>query len=82
MITVPAMHPCPELHIDADVPELRLIAHALTLIHQQGGNESTVHPTRTHAGGRPGVLRRRQGVRKSHVRRHQSSLVSHVLSRP
>lgn len=36
MITVPAMHPCPELHIDADVPELRLIAHALTLIHQQG----------------------------------------------
>lgn len=36
MITVPAMHPCPELHIDADVPELRLIAHALTQIHQQG----------------------------------------------
>lgn len=36
MITIPAMHPCPALHIDADVPELRLIAHALTLIHQQG----------------------------------------------
>lgn len=36
MITVPAIHPCPELHIDADVPELRLIAHTLTLIHQRG----------------------------------------------
>ena len=36
MIVIPAMHPCPELHIDADVPELRLIAHTLTLIHQRG----------------------------------------------
>ena len=36
MITIPAMHPCPELHIDAGVPELRLIAHTLTLIHQRG----------------------------------------------
>lgn len=36
MITIPAMHPCPELHIDADVPELRLTAHTLTLIHQRG----------------------------------------------
>lgn len=36
MITIPAMHPCPELYIDADVPVLRLIAHTLTQIHQQG----------------------------------------------
>lgn len=36
MITIPARHPCPELHIDADVPELRLIANTMTLIHQQG----------------------------------------------
>ena len=38
MITIPAMHPCPELHIDADVPELRLIAHTMTQIHQHGSN--------------------------------------------
>lgn len=36
MITIPAMHPCPELYIDADVPVLRLIAHTMTRIHQQG----------------------------------------------
>lgn len=36
MITIPAMHPCPELHIDADVPELRLIANTMTLIRQRG----------------------------------------------
>lgn len=36
MITIHAMHPCPELYIDADVPVLRLIAHTLTQIHQQG----------------------------------------------
>ena len=36
MIVIPAMHPCPELHIDADVPVLRLIAHTLTQIHQRG----------------------------------------------
>ena len=36
MIVIPAMHPCPELRIDADVPGLRLIAHTLTRIHQRG----------------------------------------------
>lgn len=36
MITIPAMHPCPELRIDADVPELRLIAHTMTRIHERG----------------------------------------------
>lgn len=36
MITIPAMHPCPELHLDADVPELRIIAHTMTRIHNRG----------------------------------------------
>lgn len=38
MVTIPAMPPCPELHIDADVPVLRLIAHTLTRIHERGWN--------------------------------------------
>ena len=36
MIVIPSMYSCPELHLNCDVPELRIIARTLTRIHNEG----------------------------------------------